>query len=150
MHKLRTDLDSQYASVNDVTDAESGLYEDVTNMESNGLPTSTTPESSGTSMPTSSPRYLKRRSIISDEGSKEIWQTPGSMVSNAFEIPMEMTECEKNELAELLLKIQQVELGCNPELSIPSEIRFPVFIGFFNLLRHVETPTEKRDGAGMV
>ena len=151
--RLRRDLENQYASVNDAPeeDDDSGLYEEVPSMEPNDLPTSTAPESPGASVPTSSPRFLKRRSILSDEGSKEILETPASTLSNAFEIPADMSESEKQELADLLLQIQRVELGCNPELSIPHESRFPVFTGFLNLLRHSETPpTDKFDNAGRV
>ena len=153
VEKLRTDLENQYASVDaePVADEDNALYEEVPSMESNGLPTSTTPNSHGESLCTSPSKFLKRRSLISDEGSKEILETPASTASNAFEIPPDMSELEKQELADLLLQIQRVELGCNPELSNPHEIELPIYTGFFNLLRHSETlPTDKLDNAGRV
>ena len=99
MHKLRDDLQNEMAI--DVDD--SGFYENMAPPDVESAP----PHMS------SPDKFLKRRSVISEFGSSDLAATPRALELQhleSFEIPADLDESQKIELAGMLLQIQQLEL----------------------------------------
>ena len=112
VYRVREQFDLQ---LGEAGEDESGLYEDMEAIEpapENALPLQST-------APGSPEKFLKRRSLPSDIASEEALETPlkGLDSIEGFEVPADMTDSQKHELADLLLQIQQMELRCFPELS---------------------------------
>ena len=97
---------------------DSGLYEDLEATE----PSVETAEPLQSSAPGSPDRFCRRRSVLSEASSLDVLEKPcaplvGLDSQQSFEVPVDMSDSQKHELADLLLQIQQMELRCFPELS---------------------------------
>ena len=105
MHKVRQDLENQLANV-DAMDDDACMFEDMaTEPLENG-----DPKALNDSRPESPSTFLKRRSIPSEMSSTEALESPGPELvkPGSFDLPMDNSE--KEELAQLLLQIQDMEL----------------------------------------
>ena len=119
--KLRTDLEEQIHQLPQRMDDDDDLYETM-QAEEDEAPKE--PEGSmlaDAEVPGPAPDFLKRRSCPS---SFEIDSPPAAITpastkpSEIFEVPEEMTEEQKLELAAVLLKIQSLEIQHFPQSSL--------------------------------
>ena len=116
MHKLRDEIENDLGA--DVDD--SGFYESMGPQDVKGADSTSPP-------PNSPDKFLKRRSLISEMPSSDMLETPctsGLDNSGSFDIPGDMDDAQKHELADLLLQIQQLELRHFPALSHAAVLAF--------------------------
>ena len=134
MHKLRDEIENDLGA--DVDD--SGFYENMGPQDVKGADSISPP-------PSSPDKFLKRRSLISEMPSSDMLETPctsGLGNSGSFDIPGDMDDAQKHELADLLLQIQQLELRHFPALSHAAVLAFLYRVVYHALLRQPEPPLD--------
>ena len=120
--KLRTDLEEQIHQLPEGMDDDDDLYESMQAEEDEAPKEPEGSMLSDAEVPEPAPEFLKRRTCPSSL--ETIDSPPGAITpastkpSEIFEVPEEMTEEQKLELAAVLLKIQSLEMQRLPQSSL--------------------------------